>query len=150
MRFVVGALSFRVKDGTAKGCTIKGDSLSAKSAGTCVVTAIRQAKGTTPVITSGPTVIRFDKSASSAKVLTITFAAHSSALDSASEIALKTFATSLNNGDSLLCTGYAKADTALASQRAAVVAQYLTNLVRVHVTLRSVTKVANNLAVITA
>ena len=61
-----GALSFRVKNGTAKRCAIHGDSLSTRSAGTCVVTATRQAKGLAPKVSSKPTIVRFVKSASRA------------------------------------------------------------------------------------
>ena len=56
-----GALSFRVKNGTAKGCSIKGDSITAKSAGTCIVTATRQARGVAPKVSSKPVIIRFEK-----------------------------------------------------------------------------------------
>jgi hypothetical protein len=68
-----GSLSFRVRDGTAKGCSIKGHSLRAKSAGTCIVIATRLAKGSTPKISSRPTTFRFEKSAPRVKALTAVF-----------------------------------------------------------------------------
>jgi hypothetical protein len=144
-----GALSFRVSNGTANGCTIKGDSITAKSAGTCIVIATRQARGSTPEVSSKPAIIRFDKSAPRTNALTITFGARVSALSSVSMVRIATFAKSLKNGDWLICTGYAKGDPALATRRAASVARYLISLVKVYVTLRSVTIGADDKAILT-
>jgi hypothetical protein len=138
-----------VSNGTANGCTIKGDSITAKSAGTCIVIATRQARGSTPEVSSKPAIIRFDKSAPRTNALTITFGARVSALSSVSMVRIATFAKSLKNGDWLICTGYAKGDPALATRRAASVARYLISLVKVYVTLRSVTIGADDKAILT-
>jgi iron transport multicopper oxidase len=143
-----GALSFRVKNGTAKGCAIKGDALTAKSAGTCIVTATRLARGSTPQVSSKPAIIRFDKSAPRTNSLTINFGAHVSTLSNVSVVAIATFAKSLKNGDWLICTGYAKGDPALATRRAASVTRYLISLVKVYVTLRSATIGGDNKAIL--
>jgi outer membrane protein OmpA-like peptidoglycan-associated protein len=143
-----GALSFRVKNGTAKSCAINGHSLTAKSAGTCIVTATRRAKGSTPKFSSKPTIVRFEKSKSSIHSITIDFGAHVNTLNSASKAAIVNFAKPLKNGDTVVSTGYAKGNLALASRRAASVARYLARLVRVHVTLRSVTNGADNKAIL--
>jgi hypothetical protein len=81
-----GALSFRVRDGTAKGCAIKGHSLRATSTGTCIITATRLAKGSTPKISSRPTIIRFEKGAPRVKALTTSFGNRSSLLSRASSL----------------------------------------------------------------
>ena len=144
-----GALSFRVKNGTAKGCAIKGHALTAKSSGTCIVTATRLANGSTPRVASKAAVIRFEKSARRTHSLTINFGAGASSLSSLSVVAIATFAKSLTNNDTVVSTGYAKGDPALAARRAASVARYLTSLVAVHVTLRSVTIGAGAKAILT-
>jgi outer membrane protein OmpA-like peptidoglycan-associated protein len=127
-----------VKNGSATGCTIKGDALSAKSAGTCVVTATRKAKGATPKVTSRRVTIHFDLT------IAVAFNAHSSVLSHTAMVAITNFAKSLKRGDAVVCTGYAKGDVALASKRAASVERFLATLVNVHVTMRSITNGANN------
>jgi len=144
-----GTLSFRVKNGTAKGCAIKGDALTAKSVGTCIVTATRLANGSTPKVSSKPAIIRFAKRAPRTNSLTISFGAGVSSLSSLSVIAIATFAKSLTKNETVVSTGYAKGDRALAARRAASVARYLTGLVTVHVTLRSVTSGADDKAILT-
>jgi len=139
-----GALSFRVKNGTAQSCAIKGDSLTAKSAGTCIVTATRQPRGLVPKTSSKPTTLRFEKSKSSTHSIILIFVAHVGTLNSAAKAAIAHFAKPLKSGDAVVSTGYAKGDPALASRRAASVARYLASLVRVHVTRRSVTNGADN------
>jgi hypothetical protein len=47
-----GAVSFTVKNGTATGCVISGSSLSATSAGTCLVTATKAADATHRAVSS--------------------------------------------------------------------------------------------------
>jgi hypothetical protein len=131
-----------VKNGSATGCSIKGDALSAKSAGTCVVIATRKAKGTTPKVSSKPVAIHFDLA------LTIDFGPRVSSLGTASRAAIANFAKSLRAGDAVICTGYAKGDRVLASSRAAAVARYLATFVTVHVTMKSVTNGADDKAVL--
>ena len=54
-----GKITFRVRDGSAKGCRLRGSVLSAKSAGTCIVTAERAARGMTHAMSSRSTVVTF-------------------------------------------------------------------------------------------
>jgi hypothetical protein len=56
-----GRVTFRLRKGTAKGCSITGVVLRAKGSGTCVVIATRQASGETPSVTSSPTTITFKR-----------------------------------------------------------------------------------------
>jgi outer membrane protein OmpA-like peptidoglycan-associated protein len=112
--------------------------------GTCVVTATRKAKGSTPKVSSKPVDIHFDLS------LTIEFAVGSGSLSHAAKAAIANFAKSLRRGDVAVSTGYAKGDRALASKRAASVARYLANFVKVHVTMRSITSGVNNRVVVAA
>jgi len=139
-----GALSFHAKNGSATGCTIKGDALTAKSAGTCVVTATRRSKGSTPKVSSKPVTIAFDLT------LSIVFSARSSSLSHVEVTAIADFAKSLNSRDTVVCTGYAKGDRALALKRAASVARYLANYAKVHVTTRVVTNRADDRATLAA
>jgi len=145
-----GALSFRVKDGTAKGCTIKGQLLTAKSTGTCVVTATRRARGATPEISSKPMNIRFDASASRPTTLTISFGAGASVLTTTAMAAIQTFVSRLTTGDAVVCTGYAKGNSELATRRAESVGRYVLNLINVRVTLRSVINGADNKVILTS
>ena len=54
-----GAVKYRVRRGTAKACILRGDKLEATGPGTCLVTAIREARGTVHAVTSKTTVITF-------------------------------------------------------------------------------------------
>ncbi len=56
-----GKITYRVRDGSAKGCVLHGAVLSAKSAGTCIVTAERAARGATHAVSSHATVVTFVK-----------------------------------------------------------------------------------------
>jgi hypothetical protein len=54
----------------------------------------------------------------------------------------------LTSGESVVVTGYAKGDAALATRRAQSVERTLASRVKVHTTLRSVTNGANNKAIL--
>ncbi len=54
-----GRVTYRVRKGTAKGCSITGAVLRAKGSGTCIVIATKGARGETPSVTSSPTTITF-------------------------------------------------------------------------------------------
>jgi hypothetical protein len=56
-----GKVTFRVRNGSATGCVLHGSVLSAKSAGTCIVTAVRAARGTTRAVSSKATAVAFVK-----------------------------------------------------------------------------------------
>jgi outer membrane protein OmpA-like peptidoglycan-associated protein len=137
-----------VRDGSAKGCSLKGDELSVKSAGTCLVSAKRSARGSTPAVSSKTITIRFSALSSSAHTLTVVFGAGASALTSASKRALTKFAAALKSTDTVVSTGYAKGNRALALRRATSVARYLKILGVMHVIVRSVSNAANNKAIV--
>jgi hypothetical protein len=144
-----GSLSFGVRDGTAKGCAISGDKLSATSAGTCVVRANKAASGTNPAVSSSATTISFTGKISVARPapLTVLFSGTSDVLSNADKLALGALARKLQPGNIVVCTGYANGDAALALLRANSVAHFLTSRVKVHVTLEAVTHVVANKAV---
>ncbi|MGH3732120.1 MAG: hypothetical protein ACRDVC_01875, partial [Acidimicrobiales bacterium] len=54
-----GAVTFRLRKGEAARCVLRGSVLSAKSVGTCDVTAVRAARGATPAVSSSVTVVSF-------------------------------------------------------------------------------------------
>jgi hypothetical protein len=146
-----GLVSFRANNGTATGCAVSGDSLGVKSAGTCIVTATKSAVGANPAVSSLPTTITFAKkiTTSPPQNITVNFGAKSSALSSAAKKALRGFAVRLGEGHSVICTGYAKGNAKLAKDRAKAVANYLSSRTSVHLTLKSVTSVAEERVTIT-
>jgi hypothetical protein len=146
-----GSVSYRVADGTARGCKISGDRLSVTSKGTCVVTATKAASGSNPSVSSSATVITFTgKSITRPSPLTILFAGTSDVLSHGDEFALASLAKKLKSNDVVICTGYARNDTSLAHLRATLVAAYLTSRVKLHVTLKVNISYTANKAVVTA
>jgi hypothetical protein len=144
-----GALSFGVRDGTAKGCSILGDTLRATSAGTCIVRANKAASGSTPAVSSPATNISFSgKAVVRLAPLTVLFTGISDALSNADKVALAALVRKLKSEDSLTIIGYAKTTT-LALDRANVVSLYLKSRINAHVTLKSVTSVLFNKVVVT-
>jgi hypothetical protein len=141
-----GALSYSVRDGTATGCAISGSALSAKSAGTCLVTATKLANGTNPAVSSSATSVLFTSKSLTSRPgpVTITFIGASSALSGADKTALTRLARELRSNDVVTCTGYAKNNSKLALTRAEVVARFLTSRVDVHVHLREIVTDAAN------
>jgi hypothetical protein len=145
-----GTLSYSVHDGTASGCAIYGEVLSAKSAGTCIVTATKAASGATPAVSSSATTISFTGKVAISKSgpVTIYFFGTSSSLGGAGKKALTELARELKNNNVVTCTGYAKSDVKLALTRANVVAHYLTSRIRVRVNLKEVSNAAANEVVV--
>jgi hypothetical protein len=139
-----GALTFVASNGTAGGCALSGSSLSAASAGTCVVVATRAANATNAAVSSPATLITFAPRVSTASpvTLTVSFTSKSSALSAQTKKALRALAAKLVNGASVTITGYAKDDAALAKDRAKAVANYLSSFAKIHVTLKSSTTAA--------
>lgn len=136
-----GAITFIATNGTATGCTVSGDELTAKSAGTCIVSATRAASGTNPAVSSSATTITLAAAAVTARTesITLLFSPQSNALSAGSRKALQDFAKKLVTGHSIIITGYAKNNGALAISRAKNAAQYLLRRIKVHVTLESFT-----------
>ena len=139
-----GALSFSVTNGTASGCTLTGNSLSASSAGTCVVTAAKAADSTYLGVSSGASDVAFAKAvpanpASAFRPVVGTFAVHASALTKATKNALINLSRKLKRGASVTITGYALKNIPLALARAHAAQAYLVHLVKVHVAIKVVT-----------
>ncbi|MHB8380342.1 MAG: choice-of-anchor D domain-containing protein [Acidimicrobiales bacterium] len=145
-----GAVTYSVSNGTASGCVITGSSLTATSAGTCIVTATRAAGTTNAAVSSPATTVTFTPkvTTSSPKTISVTFDARSHALSPDAKRTLRDLASKLVTGASITITGYAKDNSALAKSRAKVVANYLSSLARIHVTLKSSTTVAVNRATV--
>ncbi|HEV3188745.1 MAG TPA: hypothetical protein VGZ04_11970 [Acidimicrobiales bacterium] len=139
-----GALTYNASNGTATGCAIAGGTLSAASAGTCVVVATKAANTTNPSVSSPSTIVTFIAKVSTAGPVSITvsFIGKSSALSAESKKALKTLASKLSSGATVTITGFAKDDAALAKARAKSVANYLASFARIRVTLKTSTSVA--------
>jgi len=144
-----GSVSFSVTDGTAKGCEVSGHELSAKSSGTCLVTATKSANGTVLALSSVPTAISFTGRSTVArpKPLTLVFASSSGALTAADQRALANWARLLKAGEKVVCRGYAKGDAALALRRATSVARHLSRD-DVHVVIEAVTNAITNKAIV--
>jgi outer membrane protein OmpA-like peptidoglycan-associated protein len=145
-------VTFRVSNGTATGCAITGSSLAVTKAGTCIVIATQAANGTNAAVSSSATTISFAPKVSTASpvAITVSFAAKSNALSAEAKKALRALATKLVAGASVTITGFAKGDSVLAKSRAKTVANYLASLVKIQVTLKSVTGVAAERATLTS
>jgi outer membrane protein OmpA-like peptidoglycan-associated protein len=143
-----GDVSFVASDGTASGCSVTGDELSAQSAGTCLVTATKAADATHfPVSSASATVTLATLSKPSD--VTLSFANGKSTLSVAVKGQLSILAKRLVAGATLRVTGYAKGNAHLASARALAVAKYLMGRVRVHVARRLVTSANSNKVTVT-
>lgn len=134
-----GRVTFTVKNGTARGCSISGNALRASRPGTCIVSAAKAASGAYEAITSPGVAVTMGLPPRPFS-LTLRFATHSSALSTADQILLKSLATKLLAGASVRITGYAPHDAALAHFRAIHVAAYLQRYAKVRVELRVVTR----------
>jgi iron transport multicopper oxidase len=56
-----GKVTFRARNGSATGCVLHGSVLSAERAGTCIVTAVKAARGATRAVSSQATAVTFAK-----------------------------------------------------------------------------------------
>jgi len=81
--------------------------------------------------------------------VTVSFTAKSSSLSSSDKSAIKALAKKLSRGASVTVTGYAKSNAALAKKRAQAVAAFLKGAASVTVSIKTVTNVAKNAAVVT-
>jgi outer membrane protein OmpA-like peptidoglycan-associated protein len=129
-----GTVSYIATNGTATGCTITNGNLTASSAGTCLVTAIKASDGTFAAATSAATSVAFVMPARPG-ALSVNFTGASSALSTAGRQALVALAKKLLAGASVTITGYAGGNKQLATARAKSVTQFLVTLVQVHTTL---------------
>jgi outer membrane protein OmpA-like peptidoglycan-associated protein len=138
-----GAVSYVVTNGTASRCSIKANALSATSAGTCLVTATKAADANYSAISSVRTTVSLSLPARPA-TLSLNFAAGKSSLSAGEKRALVSLSHKLLAGASVTITGYAKANRVLALSRARVVANFLSSLVKLHVTLATSISTAVN------
>jgi len=143
-----GAVSFAVVNGTAKGCAISGASLSATSAGTCVVTVTKAADATYSAISPTVTAVAMALPARPGTV-TLDFAAKSSALTPGAKRTLVSLSRELLAGASVTVTGFAKGNAKLAKSRASAAVNYLKSSVAVHVTIKTVTSTTANKVTVT-
>jgi hypothetical protein len=116
-----GAVTYSAVNGSAKGCKVSGTSLTATSAGTCLVMATKASDDTYLATSSPATPVSLALPARPGK-LTVTFGSNSSALTSAARSALAKLSKELVSGASITVTGYGSAT--LARARARAVAHY--------------------------
>jgi hypothetical protein len=142
-----GAVNFSVANGTATGCAITAGSLSATSAGTCVVTATKAADASYSSASSTASVT-FAKakaapsatpSLARASPISLVFTYYSSALTNSTRAALIDLSRKLVHGASVKIIGYADFDIPLATSRANAVKKFLQGLVPVKVKIEIVT-----------
>ena len=146
-----GALTYVVANGTSRGCRVVGSSMSATTAGTCIVTATKAADTTYLAISSRATTISLAAKALSANpaTITVTFANKSNALSRAAKKSLATLAKKLASGASVTFTGYARGNARLAQSRVRNAARYLSSKVSIHATLKKVTSLTVNKVTVT-
>jgi hypothetical protein len=137
-----GAISFTAVNGTARGCAVTEDSLTATSAGTCVVTATKAADLTYLSVSSTASVTF--KAPRSARVtpVSVTFTYGSNALSGAMKAMLITLSRKLTNGSRVTLIGFALKDSPLAISRVRAVKYYLWRFKSVAVNFRIVTNVS--------
>jgi hypothetical protein len=143
-----GAVSFAVIDGTATGCMIHGNELTATGSGTCKVTATKAADADFSFALSNPLSVEMVAKSQPVPVV-IQFAPSKSSLSAQSRRSLKTLAGEIKDGEVVTCTGYAVNNASLALRRAAVVAYFLLSFKSVRVSLLSVTNGHDNWATVT-
>jgi hypothetical protein len=140
-----GGVTYSVTNGSAKGCAIIGTTLSATSAGTCLVTATKASDGTYSSISTSATSVSMALP-SRPRTLTIPFGAGSAALSSAGRSALSTLSRELVKGASITVTGFGS-NAKLAKSRATAVANLLKS--KAHATIKTVTSSSNRVTVAT-
>jgi hypothetical protein len=149
-----GALAFKVRNGTATGCTIVHGTLITRSIGTCIVIAIRAATAAVPSISSSETTValgrKYHISATHPLSITVNFSPSSTALSASAKISLQILAADLVLHNSVAVVGYASNDSSLAAKRAFKVAKFLTGLGVASITQRNATSGGNNKAIVNA
>ncbi len=145
-----GAISFTVTNGgnTATGCNITGAVLKSSTPGTCVVTATKASDATFTSTSSVATTVTFSKLAIP-RAVRINFAANSSTLSLAAKNQINALARRLTTHSVVLIAGHAKGNLGLSHRRAAIVAQYLIQRVRVKVHFHWDRSAASSSALIT-
>jgi hypothetical protein len=147
-----GTVTFSVTNGSALGCTVKGSSLSATKAGTCLVTATKGADVNYGPVSTPSTAVTMLARPTSARpaIVSLAFTGTSSALSAGARNALMALANKLLPGASLTVTGFAKGNPGLALRRANATARVLKADAHgaIHVTLRAVTSVPKSVVTV--
>ena len=138
-----GAVRYRVRNGSAGDCTIRGSSLSSKSPGACVVTATKAGDSTYFAVTSTATVVTMKLPAKPA-TLSLFFSAGGTALSPSVKRTLTSLAKKLVGGATVVVAGHANGNTALAKIRARRVANFLKSVVSIRVVVRTVLSPSSN------
>jgi hypothetical protein len=126
-----GATTFTATDGTAHGCALSGMLLTATSAGTCIVTAVKAADSTYRATSSALTVVTFVSTLRPRpSPVILTFAFNRSAPSAASVHVLAILARKLQPGASVTLIGYAFHNGPLARSRSIIVKRFLSGRVR--------------------
>ncbi len=138
-----GAVTYSVTDGTATGCRVTNGELFAASAGTCLVVATKSASAGYLATSSPATAVSMARPAAPA-ALVVGMAPAQRLLTNHDRAVIAALSRKLLAGASVVIYGYAKGDRAVARERAAAAAAYLASLIKVHVRLAEVTRVAAN------
>ena len=145
-----GATRFFVINGTASGCSVRGGTLTSRSAGTCVVAALRAAHGGVPAVTSAARVIVMTggRRAGTTWSQRVVFMPDATTPSSVAVALLSGWARLLPRGASVRVVGFAAHDPVRARARARSVAAVLSRAHVTHVTLAVVTTSTPNIVVI--
>lgn len=148
-----GSIAFSVSDGSATGCVVTGNSLSATTPGTRIVTATRGPDVNNGPVSSPPATIKTLAKPTRARPATVSlaFAGTRSALSGAAERSSLWLSYMLLPGASVSVTGYAKANAGLALRRANEAARLLKADTQgvLHVTVHVVTSASKNAVTVT-
>jgi hypothetical protein len=142
-----GRISYKVTDGTARGCAVIGTSLHARSPGTCVVIAKREGDATYNAVSSMPTSVTLALPARPSTV-TVRFITGGSGLSASAKRSLLNLSSKLIRGASVTVTGCAMGNAALAKERAVIAALFLKRNKLIHVKIKA-SAASNNSVTIT-
>jgi hypothetical protein len=113
-----GAVAFVATDGTAKGCTVTGDVLTATSTGTCSVVATKAASAQYETATSATVSISFvTKVAVKSKSVILHYASKSTVMGSSLRAAATAFSRQLVKGEVVTVRENDKGDVKIATTR---------------------------------
>jgi hypothetical protein len=143
-----GSVSFSVTNGTARGCQLSGESLTASAPGTCVVTATRAGDATYAPTSSTATFVSMTLPSRPALVR-VSFASASTTLSSVAKRSLLVLAKKLVAGASVTVTGYAMGNRTRARHRALEAANYLKSHSSIHVIVKTSSALKNTVTVTT-
>ena len=132
-----GAISFRASNGSARGCKVTKGLLTARSAGTCIVTATKAADATYQPNSSLPTTVWLFLP-SAPRAVTIRFFGDRSTLGASAQAELRSLAKRLIPGATLTVYGSSNGHATLERRQAAAIANFLKKQVRINVKMKIV------------